>query len=184
MGLYINGDYEDIYQTDEAVDDNNQVIYFHNRTAERLEEQMQFNESIEKHVAEIKSSTDRQHVLNMQKWQEFETEYRRLLTNLAAISEKNERLANQVTAYMERQEEITNQLAIDKNRMKGLEKRVEEQEAITAKVVRQLDHFRSVLYERTNYLAEKVEEATASIIRFIKNEQYTSSTKEKEKAIR
>lgn len=184
MGLYINSNYEDIYQTDEAVDGNNQVVYFHNRTSERLKEQAQFNASMEEHLAEIKTATDRQHGLNMQKWREFETEYKSLVTKLASISEENERLANQVTAYMERQEETTNQLAIDKNRMVGLEKRVEQQEAITAKVMRQLDHFRSVLYERTNYLADKVEGATTSIIRFLTNEQHTERKEEKEKAIR
>ena len=181
MGLYINGDYEDIYQTDEAVDDNNQVVYVHDRASERLKEQAHFNESIEEHLAGIKATADREYVRNQQKWQDFETDYQNILVKLAAISDENEQLSNQVTAYLKSQEEMMERIAIDHTKMEDLEKRMEEQEALTAKVVRQLDHFRSVLYERTNYLAEKVEEATATIVRFFKNESSSSEKKDKEK---
>jgi hypothetical protein len=36
-------------------------------------------------------------------------------------------------------------------------KRMDSQEALTEKVSRQIDHFRSILFERTNYLAEKID---------------------------
>lgn len=35
--------------------------------------------------------------------------------------------------------------------------RLEHQEALTEKITRQIEYFRSILFERTNYLAEKIE---------------------------
>ncbi|MCF3942127.1 hypothetical protein [Oceanobacillus alkalisoli] len=181
MGLYINGDYEDIYQSDEAVNDNNQVIYVHDRASERLKEQEDFNVSTREHLAGMKASADREYIRNRQKWEEFEADYGNILAKLTAISKENEQLSNQVTAYLRSQEEITKRFAIDQTKMEDLKKRMEEQEALTAKVVRQLDHFRSILYERTNYLAEKVGEATTTILQFLKSESSSSKTKDKEK---
>ena len=35
--------------------------------------------------------------------------------------------------------------------------RLENQEALTEKILRQIDYFRATLFERTNYLAEKID---------------------------
>jgi hypothetical protein len=35
---------------------------------------------------------------------------------------------------------------------------LDKQEALTEKIYRQLNHIRSILFERTNYLAEKMDE--------------------------
>ena len=40
-----------------------------------------------------------------------------------------------------------------------LANRVESQEGLMEKVLRQIDHLRSILYERTNFLDEKIEKA-------------------------
>lgn len=45
-----------------------------------------------------------------------------------------------------------------------VQERLESQEALLEKVVRQMDHFRGVMYERTNYLAKKLESSVAYML--------------------
>jgi superfamily II DNA/RNA helicase len=46
-----------------------------------------------------------------------------------------------------------------KKRFAQIEKRMETQEALLSKISRQLDNFRSILFERTHHIAEKIEKA-------------------------
>ena len=55
------------------------------------------------------------------------------------------------------QKKIFIQLSQQDNNQNEMIKRLESQEALTEKMLRQIDHFRSILFERTHYLAEKIE---------------------------
>ncbi|BAC15106.1 hypothetical protein [Oceanobacillus iheyensis HTE831] len=48
--------------------------------------------------------------------------------------------------------------------VENINERIESQEALLEKVVRQMDHFRGVMYERTNYLAKKLESTVAYML--------------------
>lgn len=80
------------------------------------------------------------------------------------IAKANGKLALKVDKQTDYQEQLSEQLSAQGESTKQIEKRMESQEALTEKVVRQMGDFRSVLFERTNYLSEKIEETYSYIL--------------------
>ncbi len=70
----------------------------------------------------------------------------------------NEELTLQMKQQMVLHKEIADALTSQEGFQTGILTRLDKQEALTEKISRQLNHIRSILFERTNYLAEKVEE--------------------------
>jgi hypothetical protein len=66
---------------------------------------------------------------------------------LALIINEQLDLQNQMSDQFSRQEDIQNEVL----------SRLDKQEALTEKILRQINHIRSILFERTNYLAGKIE---------------------------
>ena len=50
------------------------------------------------------------------------------------------------------------QLSIHEEHQVDVLKQLDKQEALTEKISRQLNHIRSIIFERTNYLATKLED--------------------------
>jgi predicted nucleic acid-binding Zn ribbon protein len=73
------------------------------------------------------------------------TEYEELIIHLLKTQED---LQKQLSEKISKQEEFQT----------GVLNRLDQQEALTEKIFRQLNHIRSILFERTNYLAEKIDE--------------------------
>ncbi|WP_067729504.1 hypothetical protein [Oceanobacillus damuensis] len=63
-----------------------------------------------------------------------------------------------------RMEEQAEQLTSQGTSNAEVTKRLDNQEAIMEKITRQMDYFRSLLFERTNYLSEKIEQTSAYIL--------------------
>lgn len=110
-----------------------------------------------------------------EKWSRMSSNHQQLLQKLENISKENEQLSNSVNKQLEMQESIMNQLDSQEEANKKFEKRLDSQEALTAKVMRQLDYFRSILFERTNYLSDKIEEASNYLSQFLKNDELPSA---------
>ena len=70
----------------------------------------------------------------------------------------NQVLSAQLNEQMNLQKEITEKLSLHTENQVDVLKRLDQQEALTEKVYRQLNHIRSIIFERTNYLATKLEE--------------------------
>ena len=70
----------------------------------------------------------------------------------------NQGLSAQLNEQMNLQKEITEKLSIHEERQVDVLKRLDKQEALTEKISRQLNHIRSIIFERTNYLAMKLED--------------------------
>lgn len=70
----------------------------------------------------------------------------------------NEQLSLQLNEQLELQKEIADTLSNQEVLQTGMLQRLDNQEALTEKISRQLNHIRSILFERTNYLAAKVED--------------------------
>ncbi|SET53869.1 hypothetical protein SAMN05216389_11439 [Oceanobacillus limi] len=66
-------------------------------------------------------------------------------------------LANQLQEVFELQEKLTEQLSQNNEKQDQLLNRYENQEALLEKTFRQIDHIRSSLFERTTFIAEKIE---------------------------
>lgn len=113
----------------------------------------------------------------------------KIVEEVRASQALHEKLFTQVEASMELQDEIFHHVVKQENQyelMKDefvehvndqnkIKERLNIHEALLEKVVRQMDHFRSILYERTNYLAEKIEKGykmtSSSIHQLISTQQ-------------
>lgn len=81
-----------------------------------------------------------------------------LADRLETQEETNLRISNDLHEQVELQKEVSNQLTNQKEFQDEIVKRLDNQEVLTEKMARQLNHIRSILFERTNYLVEKIEE--------------------------
>lgn len=76
--------------------------------------------------------------------------------------EKSEATSQLLKAKMNQQftlqKEVAETLSNTKEFQTGVIERLDNQEAITEKILRQINHIRSILFERTNYLATKINE--------------------------
>ncbi|UJL46305.1 hypothetical protein KFZ58_18460 [Virgibacillus sp. NKC19-16] len=70
----------------------------------------------------------------------------------------NEQLFTKMDEQTALQKQMAEEIANQENSNEEVLSRLENQEALMEKVVRQLDHFRSILFERTIFLAEKMED--------------------------
>ncbi|MFA1819257.1 hypothetical protein ACDX78_03455 [Virgibacillus oceani] len=75
----------------------------------------------------------------------YESEVKKLIGKIDEQAAMHQQLAEKVNGQERSQEEVLG--------------RLENQEALTAKMLRQFDHFRSALFERTTFLAEKIEDS-------------------------
>ncbi|RYG73343.1 hypothetical protein EU245_06535 [Lentibacillus lipolyticus] len=69
----------------------------------------------------------------------------------------NQELSQQLKDLAELNEQMNDRLSEQDNTQANVLERLESQEALMEKVNRQISHFRSILFERSSYLAEKIE---------------------------
>lgn len=91
-----------------------------------------------------------------------------LVDHINQVSESNQYILQQLTEHETSAEQLINQIKElqkqiteqtskqDEHQIEVLNK-LENQEALIQKTLRQITHFRSLLYERSSYLAEKIE---------------------------
>jgi len=80
-----------------------------------------------------------------------------VVTELDKVGAANEQLDLKVNEQLGLQKQIAQHLAKQEDTQNVVLSRLDNQEALTEKIVRQIDHFRAILFERTNYLAEKID---------------------------
>ncbi len=80
-----------------------------------------------------------------------------VLLKLMQAEEANAQLQLKVDEQVNLQLQLVQQLAKQEEIQVEMGNRLENQEAFMEKIMRQIDYFRSVLFERTNYLAEKID---------------------------
>lgn len=83
-------------------------------------------------------------------------------------------VAKLVTAQADNQQVLSEKLTDFRNYHQELLDRIEAQELFTEKVARQMDFFRSTVFERTSFLADKIEDIYKLIATFL--EQLTWKT--------
>lgn len=79
-----------------------------------------------------------------------------IVQQLTQIETKNDILLEKVDAQQTAQQTMVNQITNIEETQKALATRLESQEGFMEKVLRQIDHLRSILYERTNFLEGKI----------------------------
>lgn len=69
----------------------------------------------------------------------------------------SEDLAIQIGVVHDLQKQMAEQTGKQEEMQQNVLERLKEQEAVMEKITRQIEHFRSILFERTNHLVEKIE---------------------------
>ena len=82
---------------------------------------------------------------------------REIVSKLEQYESTFEQLTLKLNEQAEWQKQISDQMSIQGAHHNKVMSRLDNQEALTEKLVRQMDHIRASLFERTNYLVEKIE---------------------------
>lgn len=83
-----------------------------------------------------------------------------VVNQLQQMGKTNEQLVEKLNAQHTIQQTIVNQISNIEASQTELAHRVDSQEGLMDKGLRQLDHLRSILYERTHYLEDKIEKVS------------------------
>lgn len=94
---------------------------------------------------------------------------------LQIIEKRQQQLVELIQAVRENQQTMSTKMDEQGDFQSGIINRLETQEAYTDKIIRQLDHLRSIIFERAGVLAEKIEkgvkQTTSHITRFFNGTQ-------------
>lgn len=83
--------------------------------------------------------------------------YHEIANRLGEYRVTIEQLTGKISEQHDLQKQMAEQLAGQESVQEDVVNRLENQEALTEKIMRNIDYFRSILFERTAYLAEKIE---------------------------
>ncbi|WP_129729155.1 hypothetical protein [Ectobacillus funiculus] len=117
----------------------------------RLEEKSIGLQSLLEHEGQVKQSLLEQVDL-------LRESNREIASRLEKNEATNEQLSLQLNEQLELQKDVVDTLTNQEEVQAGMLKRLDNQEALTEKISRQLNHIRSIIFERTNYLATKLED--------------------------
>lgn len=152
MSLYINHEkHQEIYKNETDPKAPNQKIFMHNHMAEMIKEQKNINKQLLRNLNHLKSGYIQQ-----------ENRGEEILYQLQGLKEGQIDVID-FKLKMDQQLELQNKIQLEISKQaesqREVSKRLENQEALTEKLLRQMDYLRSLVYERTNYLTEKIEES-------------------------
>ena len=109
------------------------------RIVERLDQHQELNREISRQLEQFSLITDE------------------MLKRLEELSGSNAEVKDKMDEQHALQHTMANQISTIEETQKELVGRVEGHEGVMDKLIRQIDHLRSVLYERTSFLEEKIE---------------------------
>lgn len=180
MGIFINRKgHPDLFENSEKIFEPNQDFIKKDYISELIDEQQKANVSLINAISEMKHRFHEQDDKQSYHWNEVTGQLNELKTNnqskkefeeqmirwLKTLDEKNSQLqtANlelslQISAQMELQKQLSKKFSNQEEFQTGVLTRLDQQEALTEKISRQLNNIRSILFERTNFLAQKIEE--------------------------
>ncbi|MCZ2260520.1 hypothetical protein [Sporosarcina sp. G11-34] len=182
MALFINNDnHPDVYKSQLDIKEPNQSVYKQDYMSEMIKEQKEANELLRKSFQELEEEYKKQTQLqsrritsikyNLKKLDDRSTEQKEVesgvIDSLEKYGEKNEELILKMAQQIDLQQKMETQVLKHQNTQDEVISRLENQEALSEKMVRQIDSLRSALYERTHFLAEKIEESYKSTSSYI-----------------
>jgi predicted nucleic acid-binding Zn ribbon protein len=159
MGLYINnGKHPKVYKNKKKISEPNQKVVKRDYLSEVIDEQHQANVSLINAINEIKHRFLNQEVVQANNLDKIVNQ----LNEISTSNQKHTEYEELIIHLLKTQEELQKQLSEKINKQEefqtGVLTRLDKQEALTEKIFRQLNHIRSILFERTNYLAGKIDE--------------------------
>ncbi|WP_172370876.1 hypothetical protein [Sporosarcina jiandibaonis] len=173
MGLFINNKkHPAIYKNHDKLTEPNQAVFKQDYLSELIEKQNRANAELQNSLQTLEKSLKKQNRLQATRVKRISYDVRELadrqfeqidigydVTNLLETqSKRNAELAVKMEQQMELQRDMVQQIANQESFQQEVINRLENQEALTEKLMRKVDNFRSILYERTHFLADKIEE--------------------------
>lgn len=138
MGLYINNrEHPEVFKNKQNINEPNQTFSRKDFLTELLNE--------------LKIQSERQQETEDNHWKQLDNQ----LHDLRERNLYQQEFENQV---IESLKNLTSKLSKQEEFQGGILQRLDTQEALIDKLSRQLNHIRSILFERTNYLAERIED--------------------------
>lgn len=80
-----------------------------------------------------------------------------IMKRLEQYESTNQDLTQKINEQLDHHQQMSEQFTKQEDIQNEVLTRLDTQEALTEKILRQINHIRSILFERTNYLAEKIE---------------------------
>jgi hypothetical protein len=159
MGLYINKDkHPTLFKNNKKIPEPNQKLVIRDSLTEILDEQQRANVSMFKAINDMKHQFLNQEVVQASQWDKVTKQLNELRTNNQSHKEYEELIIDLLKTQEELQKQLSEKLSKQEEYQKGVLTRLDQQEALTEKIFRQINHIRSILFERTNFLAEKIDE--------------------------
>src|SRR5690625_3773222 len=185
MGLFINSEqHHGMYKNVAKINEPNQTTFRRDHLAELLKEQQKMNDSLHKSILKLGILNEQRDEKQFNQWQEVSDRLGRLekvnhqqdlqmMAHLKTLTDDNKNLQmmieddrissqeimKQIKQHSLNNLDLTQQLTEQKEGQREVLIRLDNQEALTEKALRQIDNLRSSLFERTNYLAEKIEDS-------------------------
>lgn len=159
MGLYINnGKYPKVYKNKKKISEPNQKLVRRDYLSEVIDEQHQANVSLLNAINEMKYQYLNQEVVQANNLDKISNQLNEISTSNQKHTEYEELIIHLLKTQEELQKQLSDKISKQEEFQTGVLTRLDQQEALTEKIFRQLNHIRSILFERTNYLAERIDE--------------------------
>ena len=159
MGLYINnGKHPTVYKNKKKIPEPNQMLVKRDYLSEVIDEQHQANVSLINALNEMKHQFLNQEVVQANNLDKIANQLNEISTSHQKHTEYEELIIHLLKTQEELQRKLSEKISKQEEFQTGVLTRLDQQEALTEKIARQLNHIRSILFERTNYLAEKIDE--------------------------
>jgi hypothetical protein len=180
LGLYINKKkHPEVYKNSLDFEEPNQVFVKTDYLSTFIDEQIEANVSINRVLDDMKQQFIEQGAAQASNWDIISSQLKELSNNnllhkqseeqivewIKVLDEKNSRLqaanellATKINEQVELQKQFSREFTKQEKFQTEVLSRLDKQEALTEKIYRQINHIRSILFERTNYLAEKMDE--------------------------
>ncbi|MEH7491948.1 hypothetical protein [Neobacillus niacini] len=159
MGLYINnGKHPTVYKNKKKIPEPNQKLVRRDYLSEVIDEQHKANVSVINAINEMKHQFLNQEVIQANNWGKIANQLNEISSSHQQHTEYEELIIHLLKTQEELQKQLSEKISKQEEFQTGVLTRLDQQEALTEKISRQLNHIRSILFERTNYLAEKIDE--------------------------
>ena len=159
MGLYINnGKHPTVYKSKKKINEPNQKFVRRDFLSEVIDEQQQANVSLINAINEMKHQFLNQEVVQANNWDKIANQLNEIRTSNQKHKQYEELIIDLLKTQEELQKQLSEKISKQEEFQTGVLIRLDQQEALTEKIPRQLNHIRSILFERTNYLAAKIDE--------------------------
>lgn len=188
MGLFMNNEqHHGMYKNSEEINEPNQTTFRRDHLVELLKAQQINHDVLHKSIQKLSMLSEQRENKQSIEWQgiisrlsglekannQQEQQTFQMMEQLIALTDENKKLqmmmenerisdleiVNQIKQHSLNNEKLSQQIIEQKESQQEVLTRLDNQEALTEKTLRQISNLRSSLFERTNDLAEKIEDS-------------------------